>query len=132
MKLIAFFFFAGLLQVSAATFGQQETVTFHRNAMTIEEVFTTIRKQLSYDIFYNNEVLDASRIVHLSAQKMEVESVLKEVLQGKFSYEVIEKNIVIRPQQNKDDGFVNVVKGKVVDINGDPLPGVTIRLDSTN
>ena len=100
--------------------------------MTIEEVFTTIRKQLSYDIFYNNEVLDASRIVHLSAQKMEVESVLKEVLQGKFSYEVIEKNIVIRPQQNKDDGFVNVVKGKVVDINGDPLPGVTIRLDSTN
>lgn len=132
MKLIAFFFFAGLLQVSAVTFGQQETVTFHRNTMTIEEVFTTIRKQLSYDIFYNNEVLDASRVVHLSAQKMKVESVLKEVLQGKFSYELIEKNIVIRPQQNKDDGFVNVVKGKVVDTNGDPLPGVTIRLDSTN
>lgn len=52
MKLIAFFLFAGLCQVSATAFGQRETVTFSRDAMTLEEIFTTIRKQLQYDIFY--------------------------------------------------------------------------------
>ncbi|MDE6452040.1 MAG: carboxypeptidase-like regulatory domain-containing protein, partial [Odoribacter sp.] len=135
MKLIAFFFFAGLLQVSATTFGQQATVVFQRHTMTIEEVFATIRKQLSYDIFYNNEVLDDRQTVRLSSHRMEVESVLKEILQGKFSYELIEKNIIIRPIKKtnvREDGFVNVIKGKVVDMRGEPLPGVTIRLDSTN
>ena len=32
MKLIAFFLFAGLCQVSATAFGQRETVTFSRDA----------------------------------------------------------------------------------------------------
>ncbi len=134
MKLITFFLFVGLLQVHAKTFGQSETVEFLRNTMTVEEVFTTIRKQLNYDIFYNNEMLDAQQEVHLSARKMKVESVLKEVLREKYSYELIEKNIVIRPVQQtamQQDDFVNVVKGKVEDVNGEPLPGVTVRLDNT-
>ncbi len=134
MKWITFFFFVGLLQVSAATFGQQGTVIFVRNTMTMEEVFSTIRKQLHYNIFYNNEVLDAKQKVRLSSQEMEVEAVLKEMLQEKYSYELIEKNILIRSRRKtnvQEDDFVNVIKGKVVDTKGAPLPGVTVRLDST-
>ena len=36
MKLITFFLFLGLFQVSAVTFGQRETVMFSRDAMTLE------------------------------------------------------------------------------------------------
>ena len=96
MKLIAFFLFAGLCQVSATAFGQRETVTFSRDAMTLEEIFTTIRKQLQYDIFYSNEELDTHQKIQLSARKMNVEGVLKEILKGKYSYEFIEKTIVIQ------------------------------------
>ena len=75
MKLIAFFLFAGLCQVSATAFGQRETVTFSRDAMTLEEIFTTIRKQLQYDIFYSNEELDTHQKIQLSARKMTVEGI---------------------------------------------------------
>ena len=85
MKLIAFFLFAGLCQVSATAFGQRETVTFSRDAMTLEEIFTTIRKQLQYDIFYSNEELDTHQKIQLSARKMNVEGVLKEILKGKMT-----------------------------------------------
>ena len=72
MKLIAFFLFAGLCQVSATAFGQRETVTFSRDAMTLEEIFTTIRKQLQYDIFYSNFVTvqyPHSYVISLDFQK---------------------------------------------------------------
>ena len=134
MKLIAFFLFAGLCQVSATAFGQRETVTFSRDAMTLEEIFTTIRKQLQYDIFYSNEELDTHQKIQLSARKMNVEGVLKEILKGKYSYEFIEKTIVIRPLRKigVEQEQENVIKGKVVDVHGKPLPGVTIRVDSTS
>ena len=63
--------------------------------------------------------------------KMILETALKEVLNGKYDFELIDKTIVIRPllqQENAD----YVIKGKVMDDKGNPLPGVTIRLDSTN
>ena len=134
MKLITFFLFLGLFQVSAVTFGQRETVMFSRDAMTLEEVFATIRKQLQYDIFYSNEELDTQQKIHLSSKKMDVEGVLKEILKGKYSYEFIEKTIVIRPLKKigVEQEQENVIKGKVVDIHGKPLPGVTIRVDSTS
>ena len=51
MKLIAFFLFAGLCQVSATAFGQRETVTFSRDAMTLEEIFTTSENNYSMIFF---------------------------------------------------------------------------------
>ena len=134
MKLIAFFLFVGLCQVSATTFGQRESVTFSRDAMTLEEIFTTIRKQLHYDIFYSNEELDANQKIQLSAKTMNLDVVLKEILKEKYSYEFIEKTIVIRPLKVGETVQVlkNVIKGKVIDVHGKPIPGVTIRVDSTN
>ncbi len=60
--------------------------------------------------------------------------VLKEILKGKYSYEFIEKTIVIRPLRKigVEQEQENVIKGKVVDVHGKPLPGVTIRVDSTS
>jgi len=131
MKLIAFFFLVGLLQVNAEALGQREMVTFPSDVMVLKNVLGEIQKQLKYDIFYSDEELDVNREVILSSKKMILETALKEVLNGKYDFELIDKTIVIRPllqQENAD----YVIKGKVMDDKGNPLPGVTIRLDSTN
>lgn len=131
MKLIAFFFLVGLLQVNAMAFGQKETVTFSSEVMTLENVLGEIQKQLKYDIFYSNEELDVSKKIVLSSKKMELKTALKEIFDGKFNVEFIDRTIVIRPfLQQVDVSYV--IKGKVLDSKGKPLPGVTIRLDSTN
>ena len=125
MKLITFFLFLGLFHVSATTFAQRETVTFSLDRITVDEVFSTIRKQLKYDIFYSNEELDATKIIQLSSKKMSVEAVLREILQGRYSFEFIEKTIVIRPVKEKKETKY-LIQGVVKDKQGAVLPGVTV------
>ncbi|WP_455969235.1 STN domain-containing protein, partial [Butyricimonas virosa] len=130
MKLIAFFLFAGLCQVSATAFGQRETVTFSRDAMTLEEIFTTIRKQLQYDIFYSDDELDIKQVVEIPALRANIEDVLKAVLGERFSYQFIGKTIIISPASA--DPQVNKksvrLKGFVYDEKKIPMPGVTIQV----
>ena len=80
MKLIAFFFLVGLLQVNAEALGQREMVTFPSDVMVLKNVLGEIQKQLKYDIFYSDEELDVNREVILSSKKMILETALKEVL----------------------------------------------------
>ena len=130
MKLITFFLFLGLFHVSAATFAQRETVTFSLDRMTVDEVFSTIRKQLKYDIFYSNEELDATKVVQLSSKEMSVEAVLREILQGRYSFEFIEKTIVIRPVALQKEKRVTI-QGVVKNTNGETLPGVSVLVKGT-
>ena len=58
MKLITFFFFLGIFQVSASVYGQRGTVTLNLNELTMEDIFTAINRQLKYDIFYSDDELD--------------------------------------------------------------------------
>lgn len=94
MKLIAFFFLVGLLQVNAEALGQREMVTFPSDVMVLKNVLGEIQKQLKYDIFYSDEELDVNREVILSSKKMILETALKEVLNGKYDFELIDKTIV--------------------------------------
>ena len=127
MKLIAFFFLVGLLQVNAEALGQREMVTFPSDVMVLKNVLSEIQKQLKYDIFYSDEELDVNREVILSSKKMILETALKEILNGKYDFELIDKTIVIRPLlQQKDADYV--IKGKVLDDKGQPLPGVAIQV----
>ena len=134
MKLIAFFLFAGLCQVSATAFGQRETVTFSRDAMTLEEIFTTIRKQLQYDIFYSDDELDIKQVVEIPALRANIEDVLKAVLGERFSYQFIGKTIIISPASA--DPQVNKksvrLKGFVYDEKKIPMPGVTVQVVGTS
>ena len=45
MKLIAFFFLVGLLQVNAEALGQREMVTFPSDVMVLKNVLGEIQKQ---------------------------------------------------------------------------------------
>ena len=89
MKLITFFFFLGIFQVSASVYGQRGTVTLNLNELTMEDIFTAINRQLKYDIFYSDDELDVARKIKLTDSKMEVSKLLKEVLQDDYSYEFL-------------------------------------------
>lgn len=127
MKLITFFLVAGFMQVHAAAFAQGEQVAFPEEKLTVEQVFSTVRKQLGYAIFYNNEELDATRQVQLPARQLSLDEVMKEVLGGGYAYEVIDKTIVISPVRAKQVERL-VITGTVRDEKGVLLPGVSVVL----
>lgn len=125
MKLITFFFFLGMFQVSASVYGQRGTVTLNLNELTMEDIFTAINRQLKYDIFYSDDELDVTRKIRLTDSKMEVSKLLKEVLQDDYSYEFLNKTIVIRPVKQQQSPKI-VIQGTVKDTRGMPLPGVSV------
>lgn len=132
MKLILVFFFLGLCQVNAVVYAQYESVVFSSNRLTIEEVFSTITKQLKYDIFYSNDELDATREVVISDIKMNVENILQEVLKDEFTYEFINKTIIIKPLKQLPQTQAQIeVQGVVKDKNGEVLPGVAVVIKGT-
>ena len=130
MKLITFFFFLGIFQVSASVYGQRGTVTLNLNELTMEDIFTAINRQLKYDIFYSDDELDVARKIKLTDSKMEVSKLLKEVLQDDYSYEFLNKTIVIRPVKQQQNPKI-VIQGTVKDTKGIPLPGVSVVIQGS-
>ena len=88
----------------------------------MEDIFTAINRQLKYDIFYSDDELDVARKIKLTDSKMEVSKLLKEVLQDDYSYEFLNKTIVIHPVKQQQNPKI-VIQGTVKDTKGIPLPG---------
>ena len=96
----------------------------------MEDIFTAINRQLKYDIFYSDDELDVARKIKLTDSKMEVSKLLKEVLQDDYSYEFLNKTIVIRPVKQQQNPKI-VIQGTVKDTKGIPLPGVSVVIQGS-
>jgi len=136
MKLISLLLLITVIQVSAKVYSQDGIVKFGANKLTVEQVFDDISSQLGYDIFYSEDKLNVARVIEFSKTENEVKEVLEKVLDGKFRYQFIENTIIIMPLKyqlpNNVEQNHKTIKGKVTDINGKSLPGVTIMLKGTN
>ncbi len=135
MKLIVVLVFALVIGLSANTLSQQK-VNLQMGNTTYEELFREIKKQTGHYVIYNNKRLDKDESIDVNFVDEVLDNVLKEVLKGKeLVYVIKDEFIILKPaQKNKEVEQVKkiIVKGKVTDINGKPLPGVTIMIKGTN
>lgn len=130
MKLVVFFLLAGLMQVNAAGFAQQVTLS-EKNAK-IEKIFTKIRKQTGYDILCDADIIKNTKPVTLDVRNGSLRNVLEKCFEGQnVSYSLVNGMIVVKkaPEGVKTTTLkVVTIKGRVTDVQGQPLPGVTVRL----
>ncbi|PTT02337.1 hypothetical protein DBR11_04945, partial [Pedobacter sp. HMWF019] len=122
------------LQVSAAVYGQQVTISY-TNA-PLREVMTAVRKQSGYNFLFQSEYLKNAKPVTINLNNASIEKTLQSIFQDQpFSYRIDGKVITIKPKE-KDKSFIEKIKdffsvitfkGKVTDEDGTPLPGATVR-----
>jgi TonB-linked SusC/RagA family outer membrane protein len=127
MKLIVIFLTAFCLQVSAAAFSQK--VSISKKNMPLEQVLKEIKRQTGYFFLYDLDLIQQkSKPVSINVKNADVKDVLATVLKSQpFSYEIKENTILIMP--TKDVAVLAIdVRGKVVDENGIPMPGASIRV----
>lgn len=122
------------MTISANSFSQQQRVTLDVKNVGAMELFKEIQKKTDLFFVYNDADLVAFSNITVSAKDEELDVLLKRVFSGlNFLYEG--NVIIVKPAVAKDDEKKEVkkfiVKGKVIDDKKQPLPGVTIRLDST-
>ena len=133
MKLTTLLFFLALMKASAS-FSQ---ITLKETNVPIETIFKSIKKQTGYAFFYDSKDL---RFVKISVDlnNVSLETALKNVTsQLPLDYKIVGKTILFK---RKDaffalDNFIIVaqtVRGKILDENGLPIPGVNVELTAAD
>ncbi|RAJ35455.1 SusC/RagA family TonB-linked outer membrane protein [Pedobacter cryoconitis] len=135
MRLMIILFFVGMMQVSGAIYGQK--ITLNQNKIKITQLFKEIKRQTGYDVLWQSEKLNENRIVNANFNKTDLKVVMDQCLAGQNLTFLIEDNSVVIKQQLAKVRPVSIMpfvqdsivyKGKILDEQGKPLPGATIRL----
>ena len=136
MKLVCLFLFAALVQVSAATYAQKTKLSVSGQNLTIERILGQIEDKSDFSFFYNSREVDLSKVVSLSIEDQTVTQILDFLMtESGLSYTVNNKLIIIHKEQGDNlSDLTNQKKriiGKVTDVAGAPLPGVTVLIKGT-
>jgi TonB-linked SusC/RagA family outer membrane protein len=137
MKLIFIFMFATLLQVNAASYGQR--ITLNVKGATLQQVFKSLRQQSNFGFYYDEAILKEARLITLSVDDEPIGAVLEKCFKGQPVTYIIQQNTIVVKRRNtgieKHLIFNNerdiIINGKVSDVNGAPLPGVSVSIKGT-
>jgi len=136
MKLTVLLTVFTCLQIKASVYSQQVSLSVKK--APLEKIIKEIRKQTGYAFFYDAAYLQNAEPVSLDVRKVSLSEALTKVFERqKFTWEVMDKTIVIKPSMKENKGVADFVqsttdiKGKVVNERGEPLPGATINIKGT-
>ncbi|MFD2553121.1 SusC/RagA family TonB-linked outer membrane protein [Sphingobacterium tabacisoli] len=146
INLITLLLGLGLSQVDASTYAQQ--VTLKRQKTNLEAILKDFEKQSGYTFFYNKTDIAPVKGVDVDVKNMPLNQALNSVLKnGNFTFEYFDKTIVIKkgrvlqPQSTSrefpqsvskiaESVLQQVVRGLLLDENGKPIKGASVRLKS--
>ncbi|TAJ12869.1 SusC/RagA family TonB-linked outer membrane protein [Marinilabiliaceae bacterium JC017] len=103
---------------------------------SIEQVFTAIENQSNFRFLYKTDLVDVDKKVTIRVKDAGLESVLAEVFAGTgINYSVRDGGLVVITPVSAyvdEQQHEKVVKGRVVDVHGESLPGVAVFLKADN
>lgn len=121
-------------------YAQTALLDINEKNQTVENVLKKIESLTEFTFFYNTKQVDIKRNVSVKAFQKDIFKVLDEIFKGTdVSYSVLDKSIILTNQraQHSGDGHgimqqgARLISGKVLDIHGEPLIGVSIAVKST-
>jgi TonB-linked SusC/RagA family outer membrane protein len=140
MKVTTFIILITCLHVSATGFSQKVTLSVKQ--ARLQEVFPEISRQTGISIFYEEETIQKTTPVSFQVKNMDLRQVLLMCIKDQpISFIMDENNIMIRRAGSSNVPALPVARapvdtsifitGKVADVKGSPLPGVTILVKGT-
>ncbi|GAA4330346.1 SusC/RagA family TonB-linked outer membrane protein [Mucilaginibacter gynuensis] len=130
MKLTTILVIALNLQAVAGAFSQT-TVTIKTKSADFAKTIAQIQKQTKYHFVFSEKKIPVTKGIELNFENAEATTVLDRLLKNtEFTYTQLQNDLIVISKKGE---FVNdaVVKGKVVDENGDPMPGVSVTVKGT-
>ena len=139
-------FFCILFTQAADSYSQITSFTLDLRSTTIKEVCEELEQKSDFRfIFAGNVKTTINKKVDLEVNSKNIEEVLNKILSStNLTYRILENQVVIYQEDdaanaNEIEKILstlsvqqqNTVRGKVVDQQGEPLPGVTITIEGT-
>lgn len=150
MKIYALLLFITISKVfSVNTYSQNITISLKNSSL--EMVLEEIEQKSEYSFFYNNNLVDISKNISITAQNENINNLLAKLfLDTNIDYKIYKNQIVLFPENSNpsnqtlnkllDDGFhlneneiiQNLVTGTVTDEMGLTLPGTSVLIKGKN
>ncbi len=109
-----------------------QTITLNAANKEIVKVLSAIEKQGDFRFVYNSGLKELKQKVSVSFNKAVIKDVLKELFAGtNLSYVELDNNLVAIRSNNVAD-IVITVTGKITNSNGEPVPGVSVRIKGSS
>lgn len=139
MKITTSLILAACLQVSAK--GVSQTVTFSGKNVSLQKVFTVIKKQTGYAVMYNADQVEKAKPVNVTANNTPLETFLRQVLIGQpFEFSIENTTIFISRKISYEVAWppnqqpasitdaASLVFGRIINEFGKPLSGASIKI----
>ena len=133
MKLTFVLVFCMLVQTFAAVNAQ--TVTLKKQNASLEEIIWELKEQTKFVFLYSSADIATVKGIDIDMQNSQIDAILKKCLEGTDLQFVKENNAIIIRQANGKTAVPQVqsrkIAGKVIDEDGNPLPGVAVLIEGT-
>lgn len=112
-------------------------ITIHGKNISVIEALKEVEKQTKFPVSYNESQLKSKAVINnLTLNKVILDDALKEILKNTgYTYQLKKKYIIIVPlekQKLTDSSSTKHITGQVLDVNGEPLPGVSVLAKGTS
>jgi len=145
MRLTTLLLITAIVQVSASSFAQK--ITLREKNIPLVKVFDKIRSQTGVDFLVSTSILEDAKNISIEVEDAELKDVLEKIFKGqKLDFSIRNKSVVVSKKipgflDNALDALENTAKGLfqdidvrgiVVDENGQPLAGATVKVQKGN
>lgn len=129
LSLVCLLFVAVPFTTSSAQEPDKETLTLNLKEVTVEQLFKTIEQNSSYTFQYRPDDLDDVTKRFTLQGTIKVPELLSRLLKNTpLSFSIKGNVITITSNQS----HWTTVRGKILDSNGEPIPGAYVRLKGKN
>lgn len=109
-------------------------VVLRKEALSLKQLFKTIEGSTDYTFFYKSNSTDFDKRINVQRTTGSVNEILEDALKGTgFTFQITGNDIVIKSvPASQNQSKKRTVKGKVLDENGQPVPGANVWLKETS
>lgn len=135
MKLFVVYMCFFSLGLSARTMAQQERVRLNMKEVSFQALFNEIQRQTKLSFLFNHELVDQLGKISVEADDETVEEVLNSLFDRTGLTYVVKGNMIVVKEKRlvvqEQKTATVLVRGRVTDEGGTPLPGVTVLIKGT-
>jgi TonB-linked SusC/RagA family outer membrane protein len=128
--------------LAAPSYSQVTKVSLDLENTTLEKVMDEIERQSEFYFIFNQKQIDVNRVVDVQAENRLITDILPELFDGtNVNFAVLDRKILLTTDPleekfstglSKNELQQNRITGTVTDENGNPLPGVNVRVEGTS
>ena len=131
MKLLGVILLGMCMSIHANVLSQHVKVNLKMERGSLNEVLMEIRKQTKVDFIFNYDLISGKEVEKMDISEKELIQVLEELLPPLGLEFTFDKQIVVIREQQQTQPQRQTLKGRVVDSDNLPLPGVTVVIKGT-